>query len=99
MVKLRDFIDELCGDASMSPQDVEALYEMEPFMARIQRTVLTEEKAKQTFSVKAIEALVAQFRIWLLMQVDKRWSETDYNPDHAPKSIDVVASVNWELDA
>ena len=99
MVKLRDFINELCGDVNMSPQDAEALYEMEPFMARIQRTVLTEEKAKQTFSVKAIEALVAQFRIWLLIQVDKRWSETDYNPDHAPKSIDVVASVNWELDA
>ena len=99
MVKIKDLINELCGDVNMSPQDAEVLYEMEPFMARIQRTVLTEEKAKQTFSVKAIEALVAQFRIWVLMQVDKRWSETDYSPDHAPKSIDVVASVNWELDA
>lgn len=99
MTTVKGFINGLCDAMGMSPQDAEALYEMEPFIARVQRTVLTEEKAKQTFSVEAIEALVAQFRIWVLMQVDKRWSKVDYNPDHAPKSIDVVASVNWELDA
>ena len=65
---------------------------------RLDRTSVTPEQAKQTFSLEAIEKLTNSFALWVLTQTYRQWGTTHFSPDTAPETVKILAQIDWSDD-
>ena len=65
---------------------------------RLDRTSVTPERARETFSLQSIEKLANSFALWILSQTNRRWSATHFSPDPAPETVKIVAQIDWSDD-
>ncbi len=97
-MKLSELIALMMSKYSMTEEEHNAILSWEEFNTKIERQPLTEEQAKQTFSIEAIAGVTATFHLWLLGRVKDRWESADWDSDKAPHAISVNAKVDWGDD-
>ena len=65
---------------------------------RLDRTSVTPERARETFSLQSIEKLANSFALWVLTQTYSQWGTTHLSSDTAPETVKIVAQIDWSDD-